>query len=276
MNSPKIYQSPTWDELIFENRNQSYGAYVLRKYSNQRILIGFFVTITFIVSIILMIGKFTQTTKEIFKISSEEHILKQKEIIYEIQNKEEVKSSGNKSKSTSSSSSSKKQLENNYSVSSIVDTEKKEISDTAGTSVGIDNQKGKNLGGTGIGNDLDTSSINNLGKGNNLNTSNVVDIPEFFPEFPGGESKMFDFLGRNLKFPTNYDGYRKTTTVYISFVVNAQGNIEDIKIERSGGYEFDQEAMKAIKKMPKWTPGKMGDRAVSVRFRLPIKFTYRN
>lgn len=275
MNSPSTYRNQTWDELIFEKRNKKYGAFIIRKYANERTLFGFFITIVCLTALIVLIGSWVNK-KDFIQLSSVKHELIQDnlKIIYELEKKEKISSGSQKQMGSPSSGSDKQKQDKNFLIVNEPVTNKD--LDTAGFGTENNNQKDKSLGGIGIGNELDTSSFVNSGTkdGNELN--GIIEIPEIYPEFPGGEDKMFEFLSSNLRFPKDYSGNRTTTTVYISFVISNNGNIEDIKIERSGGFEFDNEAIKAIKKMPKWKPGKMGERTVSVRFRLPIKFTYRN
>jgi protein TonB len=277
MNTPSAYQNPSWDELIFEKRNKKYGAYVIRKYANQRTFSSFFITIFTLTGLIILIGSWANKS-ELIKLTSTPHefLGKELDIVYDFDKKETSSSKGQKSSNPSPSKPNNQKLNDNFLVVASVENEKKNDVDTTSAFQNNEKANGKNLGASGTGNEPDTSGIATNGSidGNGLN--NVIDIPEFYPEFPGGESKMFEFLSNQLRFPRNYQGNKTSTTVYISFVISKDGNIDDIKIERTGGYEFDQEAIRAVKKMPKWKPGKMGDKPVSVRFRLPIKFTYLN
>ncbi len=94
------------------------------------------------------------------------------------------------------------------------------------------------------------------------------------PSFAGGETALLNYLSKNIRYPDIEKDNGIQGTVYITFVVNANGDITDIKEMRGvrGGPNLSKEAMRVIGNMPKWNPGKMNGKPVSVRFNLPIKF----
>ena len=94
------------------------------------------------------------------------------------------------------------------------------------------------------------------------------------PTFPGGEEALNKFLSNNIRYPHLATENGISGTVFVSFVVDSDGNIKDVKTvgaKKGGGLE--EEAMRVVKKMPKWKPGKQNGRQVSVQFNLPIRFT---
>ena len=93
------------------------------------------------------------------------------------------------------------------------------------------------------------------------------------PEFPGGVKKMYDFLKKNLNYPEGSWDKGVQGTVVLFFVVATDGSLSQITVARSLDPECDAEAIRVIKLMPKWTPGKQDGKVVPVRFTLPIKFT---
>jgi len=95
---------------------------------------------------------------------------------------------------------------------------------------------------------------------------------EEMPEFPGGNEAMTTFLMNNLKYPEDAKEIGITGKVYITFVVETDGSITDVKIIRGIGSSCDEEAVRVVKSMPNWVPGKQNNIPVSVRFNLPIKF----
>lgn len=114
------------------------------------------------------------------------------------------------------------------------------------------------------------------------NTSNVEEsgpifqVVEKMPEFPGGEMALFKFLGENVKYPViaQENGIQGTTIV--SFVVNTDGTIVDVEIEKSAGdASLDKEAMRVVRSMPKWIPGKNHGEVVRVKYSFPINFRLR-
>ena len=100
---------------------------------------------------------------------------------------------------------------------------------------------------------------------------------EEMPEFIGGERAMLMFINDKVKYPKIELENNVTGTVYASFVVDKTGNITNVKIERGvkGGPNFNKEVERVINLMPKWKPGKQNGVAVPVQFYLPVKFETR-
>jgi protein TonB len=100
----------------------------------------------------------------------------------------------------------------------------------------------------------------------------IYTIPEVMPEFEGGLKAMFKYLGKNLKYPNREKKAGIQGTVHLTFVVGKKGEIKKIEILRGVNDAIDQEAIRVLKAMPKWKPGKQHGKAVNVRYNLPIKF----
>ena len=92
------------------------------------------------------------------------------------------------------------------------------------------------------------------------------------PEFPGGRDSLNKFLIKNIKYPVQAKEDNIQGTVYVSFVVSSLGEINNIKILRGIGFGCDEEAIRVVKKMPIWKPGKQNGKEVSVIFNLPVNF----
>jgi periplasmic protein TonB len=94
---------------------------------------------------------------------------------------------------------------------------------------------------------------------------------EVMPEYPGGLKSLYAYLERNLKYPNEAKKTKKEEIIYVTFVIDREGNV---RIEEVHGQEqaFKDEAQRVISKMPKWKPGKQGGRTVEVRQTIPIKF----
>jgi TonB family protein len=95
---------------------------------------------------------------------------------------------------------------------------------------------------------------------------------EVMPEFPGGQEAMFEYLQKSIKYPNSAKKENLQGTVYIHFVINQFGAIEDVKVARGVRYDLDETAKKVVEEMPAWKPGTQNDKAVKVAFTLPIKF----
>ncbi len=95
---------------------------------------------------------------------------------------------------------------------------------------------------------------------------------EVQPSFMGGNSEMYKFLGKNLKYPTAAQRANIQGKVFLSFIVEKDGSITDIETMRGIGFGCDEEAMRVVKLMPKWIAGKQNGRNVRVKFTIPVFF----
>lgn len=101
----------------------------------------------------------------------------------------------------------------------------------------------------------------------------VFTIVEEMPSFPGGDEALFQFLGKNIDYPQMAVDAGITGKVYVTFIVNKKGEIEDIKLLKGIGGGCDEEALRVIKSMPLWKPGLQRGKAVNVIFNIPIQFS---
>lgn len=97
---------------------------------------------------------------------------------------------------------------------------------------------------------------------------------EVMPEFAGGPDALRKFMQKNLHYPSQALANNIAGKVYVSFVVNTDGSITNVEIVKGLGYGTDEEAMRVIRKMPTWTPGRQNSHAVPVRYTMPITFKY--
>ena len=93
------------------------------------------------------------------------------------------------------------------------------------------------------------------------------------PEFPGGLEEMYKYLGKNTKYPAMEKDAAIQGKVYIEFVVSSSGAITDVTLKRGVSAGLDKEALRVVKSLPKWSPGKMNGKAVKVRYILPVVYT---
>lgn len=100
-------------------------------------------------------------------------------------------------------------------------------------------------------------------------------IIEEQPEFPGGEKAMNQFIKDNLKYPNEDNENELRGTVYLNFVVEKDGSITNIKVLRSLGNGYDEEAIRIVNAMPKWKPGKHRGELTRAYFILPISFNFK-
>ena len=98
-------------------------------------------------------------------------------------------------------------------------------------------------------------------------------VVENMPEFPGGDLGLMKFIQKNVRYPAIAKEYNITGKVYVSFIVDKQGNVTNVKIVRGVDKNLDAEAVRVVSSLPKYKPGKQRGKAVRVMFTIPINFT---
>ena len=101
----------------------------------------------------------------------------------------------------------------------------------------------------------------------------VFMVVENMPEFPGGDLGLMKYIQKNVKYPPIAKEYNITGKVYISVVVDKSGSVTNVKGVRGVDKNLDAEAVRVIKSLPKYKPGKQRGKAVKVMFTVPINFT---
>ncbi|MBK6445094.1 MAG: energy transducer TonB [Bacteroidetes bacterium] len=96
---------------------------------------------------------------------------------------------------------------------------------------------------------------------------------EEMPTFPGGELKLFEYLQQEIHYPVEAKRKGIAGRLYATFIIRPDGKLEGVKILRSLDPSCDLEALRVIRKMPNWIPGKNNGEPVSVQYNLPINFT---
>lgn len=100
----------------------------------------------------------------------------------------------------------------------------------------------------------------------------TVTFAEQSPEYRGGQAKMAEFLQKNLKYPSAASAAGIQGRVFVQFTVGSDGHITDVKPIKGIGFGCDEEAVRVVKMMPEWVPGRQSGRAVKVKYTLPIVF----
>lgn len=258
-----------WDDLIFENRNKNYGAYQLRKEYDENLIIGTFITFSFIV-LLFFIPKLIPekdipiTGNGITPISEGKKVIKI----------EQPPSIERFEKVVTVKMENMVKMMKNMVVPVItkeqVDTDIPTNDEFKKANLGPQDMDGANLTYTGpaIVEKIEEKKVDPVENTTIFNTSNI----EAQPEFPGGYAKMGKFLSETVVYPTRPKEMNIQGTVYVAFVVGRTGEITDIKIARGVSKELDEEAIRVIRLMPAWNPGTQGGKPVNVQFILPIKF----
>jgi protein TonB len=256
----------TLDEVVFETRNKMYGAYTLRKNYGRRTLLSTAMGICLVSGFLFVL---TLSNKAIEKKVPEVQMTQLAAVRLDqikIQPKKEVKKHSLVEKQQSGGAE-------NRTINVVDHTTKK-------TNVF------SRFGGVGLGGDdedffgfpeepnftVDTTSVKKK-KNNNFKT-----FAQFMPEFPGGVSELYAFLQENIYYPERMKNLGIEGTVYVSFVIEEDGSISRVSIERGieNGEDLNKIAVKAIQKMPNWIPGRSGNTSVAVKQTIPIQFSLVN
>ncbi|MFL5764053.1 MAG: TonB family protein [Bacteroidia bacterium] len=103
----------------------------------------------------------------------------------------------------------------------------------------------------------------------------ALSIVETMPSFPGGESMMMEFIQKNIVYPRSARDANMAGTVYVNFVIGNTGEIENVNVLKGVISALDNESIRVVEAMPRWTPGMQNGRPVRVSFNLPIKYKLR-
>lgn len=112
---------------------------------------------------------------------------------------------------------------------------------------------------------------------NYLDTTKVEADPVFLvvenqPEFPGGEKALVEFIAKNVKYPPTAINYKIEGKVYVSFIIEKDGSLSNIKVMKGIGGSCDEEARRVISLLPNFIPGRQNGRLVRVQYFVPINF----
>ncbi|MBR4729859.1 MAG: energy transducer TonB [Prevotella sp.] len=98
------------------------------------------------------------------------------------------------------------------------------------------------------------------------------DNVEQMPEYPGGQAALLKYLAKNIKYPVVAEGNGIQGRVIVTFVVERDGSITDVKVVKSVDPSLDEEALRVVKAMPKWKPGMINGKPVRVKETVPVQF----
>lgn len=264
--------SPQRNQLVFEGRVKDYGAYKMRKEQPRNMFFALVLS-TGIVSSFFLLAQNRHTaspvlappvSKEIWTDATVPPIEKAKETPEILPEKPKPASAA--AAAGVSADGAQAEIEVTTDVSTTIDTEQ------TGNPAG--NEDGLALGGGGSGEDL-TGTGTGEGEGDGSDHSSVVipDWAEIMPAFPGGEEAMKRFVSDRIRFSERERRMNVQGMLYIGFVVNADGSVSDVQLLNSikNGQDISKKALKAVESMPRWSPGKNGDKTVRVRIVMPIR-----
>lgn len=265
--------SNAWCDLVFEGKNQAYGAYKLRKGTSKRNLWSIIIVLIAAVAIFSAIAiknvieanqKVAIVTEaKLSKIDKTPKVEKKKAAPKIEQPKvvEKVKSS---IKFTAPVIKKDSEVKPEEEMKSQEDLQKTKTTIGAFTVIGNDEIGGEVLKAK--------EEIAQPEPPKNEEENKVFDVVEEQPSFPGGQGALMAWLRDNIKYPVVAAENAIQGRVIVQFVVGKNGSISNVKVVKSVDPSLDKEAVRVVSSMPNWTPGKQNGTSVNVRYTLPVTF----
>ncbi len=267
--------SRDWTEMVFEGRNKEYGAYRLRKNAGKRNLYSL-ITI-FIAALAIWGGislvKFVESrTKTVAQTSvAELSALNQPKKKAEVKQQQKVKLEQPEKVVERVKSSVK------FTAPVIKKDDEVKPEDELKTQDELMNTKTA-IGALDVkGNDDANGEVLKIKEAvaqpePKPEVEKVFDVVEQMPSFPGGPSALMEWLSNNVKYPVVAQENGVQGRVVVSFVVERDGSITDVKVVRGVDPSLDREASRVVRAMPRWIPGKQNGSAVRVKYNVPVAF----
>ena len=265
-----------WTDLVFEGKNKEYGAYVLRKETGKRnvkALVWVLIGIAAIFAIAYANLAIQNAIKQNASIDTDVELSKlaaKKEA--KVERKEEVKKVELEQKVVEKVKSSVKftapEIKKDDEVKPEDELKSQDDLSKTNTAIGVYNVEGND---EAEGEVLKAKEVVVDEKPKEEETK-VFDVVEQMPQFPGGPQALFEYLSKNIKYPVVAEENGIQGRVIVTFVVERDGSITDVKVAKSVDPSLDKEAMRVVKSMPNWIPGKQNGSAVRVKYTVPVTF----
>lgn len=264
-----------WVELVFEGKNKEYGAYVLRKDTGKRnlqalgILLAIFLAIAIIVGVNIAVKSLAPKKVAITTDVELSQLAQKKEA--KVERKEPVKVEMEQQKVIEKVKSSVKftapEIKKDEDVKPEDELKSQDELAKTTTAIGSFDVKGND---EAEGEVLKAKEI--IAEEKPKEEEKPLDIAEVMPSFPGGDAELMKWLSKNIKYPAIAEENGVQGRVIVRFAVGKDGAIHDPKVLRSVDPSLDKEALRVVKAMPRWIPGKQNGVAVAVYFTLPVTF----
>jgi len=264
--------SQEWIDLIFEGKNQDYGAYTLRIATPKRHLLSFLgvaivaVLIFTSASLINMINQ-NRKKESMTEVAQMSNISMKKAVVPK-ENIEKAFKAPPPPELKSSLKFTAPIIKKDEEVREENEVKSQEEITESKVAISVADVKGTNEE-TGV--DIATLQEHKVIVAEE-EPEKVFEVVEQPPSFPGGDAALMEYLNNNISYPTIAQENSIQGKVTCSFVVGKDGSIQDVRVERSVDASLDKEAVRVIRSMPKWIPGRQGGNAVKVKYYLPVSF----
>lgn len=266
--------SNEWTDLVFEGRNQSYGAYQLRKGTGKRNLwsILFVLSAAFLLWLGLTLQHMAEANKKVentqaielakLQEAKKEAKVEKKEIV-KVEPEKVVEAVKSSVKFTSPVIKNDDEVKEEDEIK-LEEVEKSNKAVGAFTVEGNDEVGGEVLKAK---EDIAAPEPPKV-----VEETKIFTVVEQMPMFPGGDAALMQYLKENIHYPAVAAENGVQGRVVVGFVVERDGSITDVNVLRSVDPSLDKEAVRVVKSMPKWNPGKQNGSAVRVKYQVPVSF----
>jgi periplasmic protein TonB len=262
-----------WLDLVFDKRNKEYGAYNIRQHYAENLTRALLISVVVVVSGAVAIGAAIKVEPKLTDNDRVVAVVDIKPPSAPPKKEEPVKAELEKPKAAEPVKT--KQFVQMVVTANPVEIDPPSLPELEHVAVGPQNIEGPANGpinapvepstGSGPGEDITESDA--------IHSTGVLSV---LPAPVGGDEAWTKFLKKNLRYPDQAIDAEKSGKVWISFVIEKDGTLTDIKVMRGPGYGMDEEALRVLKKAPAWTPGIQRGKPVRVAFTLPINFSLGN
>ena len=266
--------SNEWTDLVFEGRNQAYGAYKLRKGTTKRNVWS--IIIVALAAVLLFLGlqlqKMAQANKTVENTQAVELArLQEKKKEAKVEKKEVIRTEPEKvvEQVKSSVKFTAPVIKKDEEVKEEDEIQLEEVEKST-KAIGSFNVEGNDeVGGAVL---KAKEEIKAPEPPKHEEETKIFTVVEQMPLFPGGDAALMAYLRDNIHYPTVASENGVQGRVVVGFVVERDGSITDVNVLRSVDPSLDREAMRVVKGMPRWTPGKQNGSAVRVKYQVPVTF----
>ena len=264
-----------WVDLVFEGRNKEYGAYVLRKDTGKRNLKSMLLVFAVIIAIMAAVAAKVaienafpkkvamETDVELSKLAQKKEAKVEKKAPVKVEEQKVVE------KVKSSVKFTPPVIKKDSEVKPEEELKSQEDLNKTKTAIGSFDVKGNDEAGGEV---LKAKEVIAQPEPPKEEETKVFDVVEVMPSFPGGQAALFEWLSKNIKYPVVAEENGVQGRVIVTFVVERNGSITDVQVVKSVDPSLDKEAVRVVKAMPHWIPGKQNGSAVRVKFTVPVTF----
>ena len=268
--------SNEWTDLIFQGKNQAYGAYKLRKGTSKRnvmsiVIMAIAAALAF--AVIALKNAYEASQKAKFEQVVEATTIKEVKKKAEVKRNAPAKAEQEQKveKATSSIKFTAPVIKKDSEVKPEEEMKSQEDLNKTSTSIGAFDVKG-NDEAAGVVLQAKQDIAQPEPPKHEEVENKVFTTVEQMPSFPGGDAALMNWLRNNVRYPAVAEENGIQGRVVVSFVVERNGSITDVQVVKSVDPSLDKEASRVVKSMPNWIPGKQNGSAVRVKYNVPVTF----